>query len=260
MKTAIAVRHVHFEDLGSLAPALERAGYQIRYADSCVDDIAALDPVAPDLVVVLGGPIGAYEDDLYPSLKDELNMLEKRFSANRPTIGICLGAQLMARALGARVYPTGLKEIGWGQITVQPAGSDSAIRHLGQDNTAVLHWHGDTFDLPVGATLLASTEICRNQAFVWSDNALAFQFHPEATASRLEQWFIGHACEIAGAKISVAALRADTARYAARLEIQARKCFDEWLTSIDNCSAQTVARRSAETQTSGTQIGGGGGN
>jgi GMP synthase (glutamine-hydrolysing) len=231
MKTAIAIRHVHFEDLGSLQPVLERAGYEIGYADCGVDDLAALDPVGPDLVVVLGGPIGAYEDDVYPALKDELNLLKTRFGANRPTIGICLGAQLMARALGARVYPTGLKEIGWGPITLSPAGRESAFRHLGQADAAVLHWHGDTFDLPGGATLLASTELCRNQVYSWGSNAIGFQFHLEATAARLEQWFIGHACELASAKLSVAALRADTARYAARLEIQAGKCFSEWLTS-----------------------------
>jgi GMP synthase (glutamine-hydrolysing) len=138
----------------------------------------------------------------------------------------------MARALGARVYPAGLKEIGWGQIILGPAGCESAIRYLAQDDTAVLHWHGDTFDLPAGATVLASTEKCRNQAFSWGRNAIGFQFHAEATAARLEQWFIGHACEIAGAKLSVAALRADAVRHAARLEVQARKCFDEWLTSI----------------------------
>ena len=232
MKTAIAIRHVHFEDLGSLEPALERAGYRIRYADCGVDDIERLDPLAPDLIVVLGGPIGAYEDDFYPTLKHELSLLEMRLGANRPTIGICLRAQLMARALGARVYPSGLKEIGWGRLTLRPAGCESAIRHLGQDDTNVLHWHGDTFDLPAGATLLASTEACRNQAFSWG-RSLGFQFHPEAKAARLEQWFIGHACEIAGAKLSVATLRADTARHAARLEIQARKCFDEWLTSLE---------------------------
>lgn len=233
MKTAIAIRHLHFEDLGNLEPALERAGYRIRYVDCAVDDIAALDPVAPDLVVVLGGPIGAYEDDFYPSLKHELNLLEMRLSANRPTIGICLGAQLMARALGARVYPTGLKEIGWGPLILRPAGCESAVRHLGQDDTAVLHWHGDTFDLPAGATLLASTGICTNQAFSWGRNALGFQFHAEVTAARLEQWFIGHACEIAAAKLSVATLRADTMRHADRLESQARKCFAEWLASLD---------------------------
>ncbi|MGO9452913.1 MAG: glutamine amidotransferase [Candidatus Binataceae bacterium] len=232
MKTAIAIRHLHFEDLGSLEPVLAGAGYQLRYADSGLDDIAALNPLAADLVVVLGGPVGAYEDDLYPFLKDELNLLEQRLGASRPTIGICLGAQLMARALSARVYPAGRKEIGWAPITLSPAGCESAFRHLGQDNTAVLHWHGDTFDLPDGATLLASTAVCRNQAYSWGANALGFQFHPEATAARMEQWFIGHACEIAGAKLSVPALRVDTARYAARLESQARKCFDEWLGSI----------------------------
>jgi GMP synthase (glutamine-hydrolysing) len=232
MKSAIAIRHVQFEDLGTLGPVLEDAGYRVRYADACVDDVASVDPIATDLVVVLGGPIGAYEDDIYPTLKDELKLLEKRLAAQRPTLGICLGAQLMARALGARVYPTGGKEIGWSPVTLSAVGRESAFRHLGQDGVAVLHWHGDTFDLPQGATLLASTAFCRNQAYSWGANALGFQFHPEATAARLEQWFIGHACELGAAKIPVSALRADTGKYAARLQTEARKCFSEWLASI----------------------------
>jgi GMP synthase (glutamine-hydrolysing) len=232
MKSAIAIRHLHFEDLGTLAPILKGTGYQVRYADVCVENIAALDPVESDLLIVLGGPIGAYEDDLYPTLRDELRLLEKRLAAQRPTLGICLGAQLMARALGARVYPTGGKEIGWGPVTLSPAGRESAFRHLGQDGVAVLHWHGDTFDLPSGATLLASTGFCRNQAYAWGANAVGFQFHPEACAAGLEQWFIGHACEITTARLSVASLRADTARHAACLEVQARKGFTEWLSSI----------------------------
>jgi len=230
--TARAIRHLHFEDLGSLELSLREAGYQIRYADAGLVDLASLDALTPELVVVLGGPIGAYEDELYPMLKDEVRLLETRLSAQRPTLGICLGAQLMARALGARVYPSGSKEIGWAPVTLSPAGRESPFRHLGEDQTAVLHWHGDTFDLPEGANLLASTALCRNQAFSWGKNALAFQFHPEAIGARFEQWLIGHACEIAAAKLSVPELRADTKRYAPRLMTQARKCFDEWLASL----------------------------
>lgn len=234
MKSAIAIRHLHFEDLGTLGPLLEGAGYQVRYVDVCVEDIAALSPVESDLLIVLGGPIGAYQDDLYPTLKDELRLLEDRLASQRPTLGICLGAQLMARALGARVYPAGGKEIGWGPVTLSAAGRESAFRHLGQDGVAVLHWHGDTFDLPRRATLLASSGFCRNQAYAWGPSAVGFQFHPEAAAARLEQWFIGHACEIAAAGLSVAVLRADTTRYASCLEVQAHKSFTEWLASISS--------------------------
>ena len=89
----------------------EGAGYRIRYVYVCVEEIAALNPVGSDLLILLGGPIGAYKDDLYPTLKDELKLLEKRLAARRPTPAICLGAQLMARGLGARVYPTGGKRL-----------------------------------------------------------------------------------------------------------------------------------------------------
>ena len=232
-RTALAIRHVHFEDLGSLEPALRDAGYQIRYVDAGLDDLASLEALAPDLLVSLGGPIGAYEDELYPLLTDELRILESRLKAQRPTLGICLGSQLMARALGARVYPSGIKEIGWAPVTLSPAGRESPFRHLGEEHTSVLHWHGDTFDLPKGANLLASTALCRNQAYSWGRGALAFQFHPEAIGARLEEWFIGHACEIAAAGLSVPALRADTLRHASQLMTQARKCFDEWLQSLE---------------------------
>ena len=232
MKTALAIRHVPFEDLGSLEPALAAKGFGVGYVDCQLDDIAALDPTAPELLVVLGGPIGAYQDDIYPVLRDELKMLEARLRSNRPTLGICLGSQLLARVLGPRVYPNRQKEIGWSPLTLSAAGRESPLRHLSQDGIAVLHWHGDIFDLPKDATLLASTAISRNQAFSYG-HSLALQFHLEATAAKLERWFIGHACEIASTPgVSVPALRLDSARYAGGLELAARACLDEWLKSL----------------------------
>jgi GMP synthase (glutamine-hydrolysing) len=103
---------------------------------------------------------------------------------------------------------------------------------LADDNTSMLHWHGDTFDLPAGATLLASTDLCRHQAFSWGRAALGFQCHPEARATDLERWFIGHACEIAGAGLSVPRLREDTMRFGPALASQGTKCFSDWLAAV----------------------------
>lgn len=232
MKTALAIRHVAFEDLGTFAAVLSARNIDLRYVEAGVDDLARLDPCAADLLVVLGGPIGAYEEASYPFILDEIRLLERRLAADRPTLGICLGAQIMARALGARVYPGPAKEIGWSPLALTAAGRASPLAHLDGDKTAMLHWHGDTFDLPAGATLLASTDLCRHQAYAWGRNALAFQCHPEASTAALERWFIGHACEIAATGLAVPQLREETARYGPALETQGARCFSDWLTGI----------------------------
>ena len=126
-RTVIAIRHVHFEDLGAFDDVLRRHGYAVRYCDACIDDIGGVDPLAPDLTVVLGGPIGAYQELTYPFLGQELALLERRLTAARPTLGICLGAQLMARALGARVYPAPEKELGWGAVQLTEAGHSAIL-------------------------------------------------------------------------------------------------------------------------------------
>ena len=228
MPTAVALRHVPFEDLGLLGPLLERRGWRVSYRDAAVDSFADVDA---DLLIVLGGPIGAYEDAAYPWLADELRATERRLAAGLPTLGICLGSQLMARALGARVYPGHAKEIGWSPLLLTDAGRRSCLAAVG--NAAVLHWHGDTFDLPEGATLLASTALYPNQAFAWKGRAMALQFHLEATAAGLERWYIGHAAEIAATpNIDVASLRAAAQRHAPVLAPPAEHVFGAWLDGI----------------------------
>ena len=235
MKNATIIRHIAFEDLGSLGDVLEERNYAVKYIEAGSDNIADIDALKTDLLVILGGPIGAYDQQDYPFITDELRLLKLRLDADLPTIGICLGAQLMARALGAKVYPGHTKEIGWSSIELSQAGKDSPLVHLATDYAAVLHWHGDTFDLPVGATHLASSSQYQNQAFSFGQAALALQFHPEVTTRGLERWWIGHACEIGSTTdVTISNLRKDTATYGCILENKARKLWHEWLLKVES--------------------------
>ncbi len=227
-KNALVINHVPYENLGTLEDILVGNNYNIKFVEASLQ-LDNLDILEPDLIVILGGPIGVYEEENYPFLKTELDLIDKRIKADLPTIGICLGCQLIARVLGANVYPDGNgKEIGWSNISLSDAGVNSPLANL--KNTPVLHWHGDTFDLPESAIHLASSSKYQNQAFSYGKNVLALQFHPEVTAKGLERWFIGHACEISTTEgISVPQLREDTAKYALDLQQKAKKLWQELL-------------------------------
>jgi len=233
MREALVIRHVAFEDLGNLADVLDQAKLTVTYREAGLDMLTTIDPLGPELIVILGGPIGAYDEEKYPFLIDELRLLETRLTADLPTLGICLGSQLMARALGAKVYCGSHKEIGWFPLQLTDAGMCSPLAFLAEDQTAVLHWHGDTFDLPQGATRLASTLLYENQAFSWGTGWLALQFHPEVTLKGLERWLIGHACEIGMTpNVSVMQLREDTIRNHKKLQMQAIQFWQAWLHEV----------------------------
>jgi len=234
MPTAFAISHVAFEDLGSLEPVLREAGYSVSMVDASTADLGDSALLKSDLLVVLGGPIGVYEHEAYPFLAGELKLIHSRLAEKRATIGICLGAQLLASACGAAVYPGKRgKEIGW--LPIQ-AGADAGLypefMTLLNSNQRVLHWHGDTFDLPANARHLAATDLYPNQAFAFERYALGLQFHLEITASSLERWYVGHTCELGGAKISVSQLRQESLLYAPKLEPAAKQFWREWLSRL----------------------------
>jgi GMP synthase (glutamine-hydrolysing) len=231
VREVIAIRHVAFEDLGLFGQMLSENGFRTTYLDATRDPLRQrVREIDPSLLVLLGGPVGAYEDQDYPFLEVEKALVRERISQQRPLLGICLGAQVIAAALGARVYPGPAKEIGWGPVEVSAVGS--ALDAL---TGPVLHWHGDTFDLPDGAVHLASTPACRNQAFALGAHTLALQFHPEVAGDALEPWLVGHAHEIAHTPgVSVHALRAAGRLAVETTRMQARAFFGRWLDSLQD--------------------------
>src|SRR5262249_27481274 len=150
MRLALVIRHVACEDLGTLAQVLEQRGLVVRYVEAGIDDVGQMNPLAPEVLIILGGPIGVYQEQDCPFVIDELRVLERRLAADRPTLGICLGAQLMARALGAKVYAGPCKEIGWSPLHLSAAGRQSCLAPLAQRPAAGLPSHGATFELPAG--------------------------------------------------------------------------------------------------------------
>ncbi|MGH1405834.1 MAG: glutamine amidotransferase [Rhodomicrobiaceae bacterium] len=232
-KLCVAVRHLQFEDLGIFAGPIAQAGYEIQYIDSPVEKLVMA--YEADLLFILGGPCGVYEDDLYPFLKDEVALAKHRIENNLPMIGICLGAQIIALAAGAKVYPgPNGKEIGWGPILLTEEGRNGPLSPLSLRDAPMFHWHGDTFDLPEGASLLASSELYKNQIYSLGNNILGFQSHPELDPQNIEHWLIGHACELAQtAQADLLQIRADTKNYGERLRANGVEALSNWLQTIE---------------------------
>ena len=229
-KTCLAVRHVAFEDLGLLGPLVVARGYDVRYLDAGVEPLEGNTLIAPDLVVVLGGPIGVYEAETYPFITGEIAAVVARLRANKPMLGICLGAQMMAAALGARVAPGPVKEIGWAPLTLTDAGKASVLGPLA--GSPVLHWHGDNCDLPAGCERLAATAPCPVQAFSRMPSQLALQFHIETEPAQLERWLIGHTVELGKAGVDPRSLRDQARLHGAATAAAGRAVLSAWLDAV----------------------------
>jgi len=232
----IALYHVRFEDLGSFAAPIERAGYAVEYRHAGAAPLSAEDWRDTGLVVVLGGPIGVNDTAGYPWLAGTIDGLRLRLASRRPTLGICLGAQLMAAAIGGRIERRGAAsgmpamELGWSPLALALADGGGVLDAL--RGIPVLHWHGDNIVPPPGVAALAATPGTPCQAFALERHALALQFHPEFQAAALEEWLTGHAVELARAAVDLHALRADTRLHGAALARAGARMLDGWLSGI----------------------------
>lgn len=171
-------QHVSFEALGSIEPWAKEMTYEITstrlFAKEPFPD---LDDI--DWLIVMGGPMGIYEEDKYPWLSAEKNYIEQAVAQGKIVLAICLGAQLIADVLGAKIYPNKYKEIGWFPIQKTHETSETRLADFLPGEIDVFHWHGDTFDIPTGAIHIAKSAACENQGFIYDEHVVALQFHLE---------------------------------------------------------------------------------
>jgi len=190
------IRHVEFENLGSIETWLSSQGHAVTCTRMYANDpLPRLDQF--DWLIVMGGPMSANDDATLPWMAPEKEFILATIDARKPVLGVCLGSQLIAAALGAKVYPNAQREIGWFPIQRTDEARPHPFGELFPDQIDVFHWHGDTFDLPNGAVRLASSAACLNQAYAYSNHVLALQFHLEMTPA-LAQNLTVHCCDELG--------------------------------------------------------------
>ncbi|MDR1828358.1 MAG: glutamine amidotransferase [Methylobacteriaceae bacterium] len=249
-KVVVAFRHVEYEDLGVWEPVFRDAGYEIRYFEAGLGGIESMDVVSPDILVILGGPIGVHDSHMFPFIPKEIEHIRERIAVGRPTLGSCLGSQFIAAALGANVYKAPQKEMGYRKLKLTGEGLMSPIRHFA--DLPVLEWHTDMSDVPVGARLLASSDICATQGFALGNHVLAVQFHPEAVYPGLERWIISGFQDLNEYGIDVVRFREQAKTLASRLTAASQAMLSEWLERLERgaivfpYAPQTLSRTASQ--------------
>ncbi|MBC2666047.1 glutamine amidotransferase [Novosphingobium flavum] len=228
-KSALIIRHVPYEGVAGFRAPIEAAGYEVDRVDVADPAFSSYDLREPDLLIMMGGPMGVYEREAHPWISCQLRRLSQRIEADHPTIGVCFGAQMIAAAMGAEVYAGEHKEVGFHPVAIHEP--ESPLRHIAE--VPVLHWHGDTFTLPPEVELLASSPLYPHQAFRRGPNILALQFHAEMGLDpRFEAWIAQGEDMIAAAGTSPERLREDHDIHGVAAVQAGQAMIREWLEGL----------------------------
>jgi len=226
----LVLRHVQAEGLGLLVNVLRDRGIHHRYLDLPRGETPPRDLTNVGGLIVLGGPMSVYEAERHTFLRTESGLVERAFTAGRPVLGICLGAQLIASVLGARVYAGERREVGWAPITLTPEGRDDPVFGVLEPELTVFHLHGDTYELPPDARNLARSALYEQQAFRWGDVVYGLQFHLEFTETMIQRLATEAESRayVTGAGVDPKALVRDAAQHVRRLGPVVEKVFAEF--------------------------------
>jgi len=230
-RKALIIRHVPYEGVAGYREPIEAAGYEVDRIDVSDPGFASLDLCEPDLLIMMGGPMGVYEQDRHPWIACQLRRLKQRLEADRPTLGVCFGAQMMAAALGAHVYAGPVKEVGFHPVSVHDHAADSPLRHI--VDVPILHWHGDTFTRPDNVEILASSHNYDHQAFRRGNRILGLQFHAEmGLDERFNAWIEEWPESVLEAGNDEASLRAAHNALGPSAVAAGRAMVSEWLAGL----------------------------
>lgn len=204
MTKLLIFQHVPHEGLGTFEKVFQQQGLELRTVQSWQEDLSRLhvDRSQCDGVVVMGGPMSANDAEKLPFIREELRLIEETLKAELPFLGVCLGSQLLAKTLGMRVYRGEKKEIGWYPLWMRPEAKGDPLVGDFPPRFEMFQWHGETFEMPLGAKLLASSEAFLHQGFRYEDRAYGFQFHAEMTPEMIARWQLLGKDEIASAGLS----------------------------------------------------------
>ncbi len=233
----LVFQHVPYEPLGTLDPLLKEAGFRIRYVNFGRDPHQRPSLDKYEALIVLGGPMNAHQIDTWPNLLTEVDVIREAVASGMSVLGICLGAQLLAKALGGRVSRNAQREIGWYDVQLTDAGRSDPVISTFAGTQRVFQWHEDGISLPAGADHLATSPASPVQAFRFGEHAYGFQFHLEVDASLVERWLTVAdnqplLAEEAG-RVDPEAIRRQTARRIDELQALSRRTFSRWIERFD---------------------------